>query len=67
MSTSPMLNIYSVVTAQIVSKSMQIPILIKSNNERESIETLGLIDSGAGGEFIDQNYTRKSCCCRPSM
>ena len=48
-----MLNIYLVVTAQIVSKSMQIPILIKSDNEKESIETLGLIDSGAGGEFID--------------
>ena len=57
---SPMLNIYSVVTAQIVSKSIQIPILIKSDNERESVETLGLIDSGAGGEFIDQNYAKKS-------
>ena len=60
MSISPMLDIYSVVTAQIVSKSMQIPILIKSDNEKESIKTSGLIDSGAGGEFIDQNYARKS-------
>ena len=60
MSISPMLNIYLVVTARIVSKSIQIPILIKSDNERKSIETLGLIDSGAGGEFIDQNYAKKS-------
>ena len=59
-STSPTLDIYSVVTAQIVSKSMQISILIKSDNEKESVETLSLIDSGAGGEFIDQNYARKS-------
>ena len=57
---SPMLNIYLVVTAQIVSKSIQIPVLIKSDNEKESVETLGLIDSGAGGEFIDQNYAKKS-------
>ena len=59
-SASPRLDIYSVVTAQIVSKSMQIPILIKSDNKKESIKTLGLIDSGAEGEFIDQNYARKS-------
>ena len=25
-----------------------------------SIETLGLIDSGAGGKFIDQNFVRKA-------
>ena len=59
-SISPTLNIYLVVTAQIVSKSIQIPIFIKSDNERESIKTLGLIDSGAGGEFIDQYYAKKS-------
>ena len=57
---SPTLNIYSVVTAHIVSKSIQILILIKSDNEKESVETLSLIDSGAGGEFIDQNYAKKS-------
>ena len=26
----------------------------------ESIETLGLIDSGAGGKFIDQDFTKES-------
>ena len=26
----------------------------------ESVETLGLIDSGAGGKFIDQDFTKKS-------
>jgi hypothetical protein len=34
--------------------------LIKSDNREESVETLGLIDSGAGGKFIDQNYARNS-------
>ena len=39
---------------------MQIPILIKSDNEKESVKNLGLINSRAGGEFINQNYARKS-------
>lgn len=34
--------------------------MIKSDNREESVETLGLIDSGAGGKFIDQNYARNS-------
>ena len=29
------------------------------NDSKESVETLGLIDSGAGGEFIDQNFAKK--------
>ena len=31
-----------------------------SDNIVESVETLGLIDSGAGGKFIDQDFTRES-------
>ena len=36
------------------------PISIKSERENKTVETLGLIDSGAGGKFIDQNYARTS-------
>ena len=43
-----------------MSKSISIPILINRRQSNENIETLGLIDSGAGGEFIDQNYARSS-------
>ena len=43
-----------------MSKSISIPILINRRQSNENIETLGLIDSGAGGEFIDQNYARNS-------
>jgi len=39
---------------------MTIPIKISGKTEKESVETPGLLDSGAGGKFIDQNYTRKS-------
>ena len=36
---------------------MFIPIALES--EGKTIETLGLIDSGAGGKFIDQNFTKE--------
>jgi transposase InsO family protein len=54
---SPYLEIFSVTVGTIQSKSLSIPIEI--NCERnENVETLALIDSGAGGEFIDQNYAK---------
>ena len=42
------------------SKSISIPIFINCGQSNEKVKTLGLIDSGAGGEFIDQNYARNS-------
>ena len=36
--------------------SLSIPLKIKT--ESETVETNALIDSGAGGEFIDQNYAK---------
>ena len=39
------------------SNKLSIPIQI-SGSEVKNIKTLGLIDSGAGGKFIDQNYAR---------
>ena len=30
------------------------------NDSKENVETLGLINSGAGGEFIDQNFAKKA-------
>ena len=59
MLVSPYIDIYSVITATIHSNKLSIPIWI-SETEKKTIETLGLIDSGAGGKFIDQNYVKKS-------
>jgi len=59
-SVSPSLDIFSVYTAKIVSNSMTIPIKISGKTEKENVDTPGLLDSKAGGKFIDQNYTRKS-------
>src|SRR5277367_1911210 len=54
---SPTLDVYSVI-ANIDSQSMNIPMTI-SLNERGVTETNSLLDSGAGGTFIDQNYARR--------
>ena len=40
------------------SNSFSIQVQLR-NNTNQNIETLALIDSGAGGKFINQNYVRK--------
>ena len=57
MQVSPSLDIYSVI-ANIDSQSMNSPMTI-SLDERGATETDSLLDSGAGGIFIDQNYARR--------
>ena len=55
---SPFLHIHSVHAAKIFNKnSLFIPVALES--EGKIVETLGLIDSGAGGKFIDQNFTKE--------
>jgi hypothetical protein len=53
-SVSPYLDDYSVTIANISRNSISVPIEIGSS--KQTVETL--IDSGAGGLFIDQNYTK---------
>jgi len=60
MPVSPCLDIFNVSTGRIESNSLSIPIQISGKTEKEIVETLALIDSRAGGEFIDQNYARNS-------
>ena len=52
----PMIDIFSVTVATIESNSLSIPIMIENARENETVETLALIDSRAGGKFIDQKY-----------
>ena len=40
------------------SNTLSIPIQTEGTEEK-SVETLGLIDSGAGGKFINQNYAKR--------
>jgi hypothetical protein len=53
-SVSPYLDVYSVTIANISRNSISVPINIGSS--KQTVETL--IESGAGGLFIDQNYTK---------
>ena len=56
-SVSPLLNIHAVHT-HINANAILLPIEIKKN-EYESVETLALIDSGAGGKFINRKYVEQ--------
>jgi hypothetical protein len=53
-SVSPYLDVYSVTIANISQNSISVPINIGSS--KQTVETL--IDSGAGGLFIDQNFAK---------
>ena len=57
-SVSPFLDIYSVDSLQ-DKHSLNIIISVKHNQNNTTVETPALINSGAGGTFIDQNYARK--------
>ena len=58
MSVSPSLDIYSVDSLQ-DKHSLNIIISAKHNRNDKIVETPALIDSGAGGTFINQNHARK--------
>ena len=49
---------YHITAENMQSNSFSIPMQLQ-NNTNQNIETLALIDSGAGGKFIDQNYAWK--------
>ena len=60
MSTSPILDIFSVSVATIKLNSLSVLISINHTEKNQIVETLGLIDSGAGEKFIDQNYVKST-------
>ena len=55
---SPSLNIYLVDSLQ-DKNPLNITICIQNNQRKETAETPALLDSGAGGIFIDQNHAWK--------
>ena len=58
-SISPVLDIFSTTLATIKLNSLSIPIIMNCKKNK-TVKTLALIDSGAGGKFIDQNYAKES-------
>ena len=57
-SVSPSLDIYHVTVATISQNAMHIPFSVATETDKKIIETTALIDSGAGGQFIDQNFAK---------
>ena len=58
MSVSPSLDIYHVTVATISQNAIRIPFSVATGTDKKIIETTALIDSGAGGQFIDQNFAK---------
>ena len=57
MPVSPILSIHHVHAAIIQNKnSLLIPLEFENTSEKKIVEVLGLVDSGVGGKFIDQNF-----------
>src|ERR1700678_1768741 len=57
MSVSPCLEIHSVTLGLVERNTLFIPITIRDQSGK-TVETPALVDSGAGGKFIDQNFAR---------
>jgi hypothetical protein len=59
-SVSPSLSIEHVQVAQIEKNTMTIDILIsdESLGQKKIVETTTLLDTGAGGKFINQNFVQ---------
>ena len=63
MVASPIVNIFSVSmnmtnnSMNMTNNSMNIPIIIQ--NKKKHVDSNTLINSGAGGIFIDQNFSRQ--------
>ena len=56
---SPCLEIHSVTLGLVERNTLFIPITIRDQSGK-TVETPALVDSGAGGKFIDQNFARNS-------
>ena len=57
-----MLDIYSILLGRVINKSIRLPIKFypeSGSHHSAKVETLALLDSGAGGVFIDREYQRR--------
>ena len=58
---TPLISILNVIVAEIENKTMSIPVLLLSKqNGKKNVKTKALLDTGAGGKFIDQNFVLRN-------
>ena len=61
MAVTPSISILNVIVAKIENKSMSIPVLLSCKQSgNKNVETKALLDTGAGGKFIDQNFVLRN-------
>lgn len=53
------MTIHSVLVPRDKNKVFVIPIQITSESQNQTVDTEAMLDTGAGGKFIDQNFSRK--------
>ena len=58
MFVSPILSINSTLVANVRNKSLDLPVILESELSKEEVGTMALVDSGAGGNFIDATFAR---------
>ena len=56
---SPCLDIHYVTVATLFRNTLSVPITNATGRDEETVEIPALIDSGAGGKFIDQNFAKQ--------
>jgi hypothetical protein len=58
---SPFVSILSVLVARVSNKSISIPITLRElQKNNETVDLEALLDSGAGGLFIDKTFAKKN-------
>ena len=55
---SPTLPINSTLVANVRNKSLDFPVILKCRLSKEEVRAMALVNSGAGGNFIDATFTR---------
>ena len=56
---SPYIECFASIIGQINSNALFLPIILNQNNYLHAGNLHAMIDSGAGGQFIDQNFAMK--------
>jgi hypothetical protein len=61
MSVSPSISILSVLVVRVSNKSISIPISLRELQKKDkTVDLEALLDSGAGGLFIDETFAKEN-------
>ena len=58
MFVSPIVSINNSLVANVCNKSLDLPVILECVRSKEEVGVMALVDSGAGGNFIDATFAR---------